>query len=253
MHYLCLIIEPDAACAQRLQRELPAFGFKPYTVDTCRAALAMLPLWRFDAVLLDAAAFGAHTEAALRALHKRSSAPVVLLAPAQDEATQLAGLEAGACDIVALPASTRLLAARLRRLIEAGAEPDAAPLQVSVGALAMDARRGSASVEDKALVLTAHQFDLLYLLATKLGQFVHREAIARALRSTSADAGRSADVHIYRIRKKLRALGVTTLRLDTVHGRGYCLSIDAPAPLDEFDDIDEPTQRHTPAALHALA
>lgn len=237
MHYVCLIIEPDADTARRLQREFPSFGFKPYTVDSCRSAMALLQQWSFDAVLLDADGFGEHTIAALRKLHRRSRSPVVLLAHAHDEATQLAGLESGASDTVVLPASTRLLAAKLRRLIEANAEPDAEPTELSVGPLSMNARRGTASIEDKPLVLTAHQFDLLYLLAIKQGQFVHREAIARALRSPAADARRSADVHIYRIRKKLRAMGVTSLRLDTVHGRGYCLSIDAPQAIDDFDDI----------------
>jgi DNA-binding response OmpR family regulator len=243
MHHLCLIIEHDATVARRLLHELPAFGFKPYRVDSCRAALSMLQLWRFDTVLLDAAAFGENTVNALRALRRRVTAPVVLLAPAHDEATQLAGLEAGARDIVTLPTSTRLLAARLRSLVASSAAPDDAPSVLSVGPLTLDARRGSASVDDRALVLTAHQFDLLYLLATRLGQFVHREAIARALRSPAADAGRSADVHVYRIRKKLRELDVTSLRLDTVHGRGYCLTIDLPEPHDDGDAVDAASWR----------
>ena len=240
MQYLCLIIEPDVAIAQRLQRELPSFGFKPYVVASCQAALALLQQWHFDAVLLDADGFGERSTVTLRKLHQRSRSPVVLMAHDADEATQLAGLESGASDTVAMPASTRLLAAKLRRLIEAGALAPEEPSEVSVGPLQMNARHATASIEDRPLRLTAHQFDLLYLLATRLGQFVHREAIARALRSTAVEAGRSADVHIYRIRKKLRAMGVTSLRLDTVHGRGYCLSIDAPNEIDNLDRFDDP-------------
>ena len=225
---------------------------------TCRAALALLQHWHFDAVLLDAERVGERHVAVLRLLRQRSRTPVVLLAHTHDEATQLAGLESGASDTVALPASTRLLAAKLRRLIEAGAAGGAhdEPVEVSVGPLTMNARRASASVDGQPLALTAHQFDLLYLLATQLGQFVHREMIARALRSNAADVGRSADVHIYRIRKKLRAMGVTRLRLDTVHGRGYCLSIDAGADLDaldQLDELDELDDRRAPADRSSLA
>lgn len=249
MHYTCLIIERDAEAAARMQREFPSFGFKPYTVDSCQSAMALMRQWNFDAVLLDADSFGEHYVAALRKLHRRSRSPVVLLARAQDEATQLTVLESGASDIVLLPASTRLLAAKLRRLVEAGAEPDDEPTEVSVGPLLMNARRGTASVGDQPLVLTAHQFELLYLLAIKLGQFVHRETIARVLRSTAADTGRSVDVHIYRIRKALRAVGATNLRLDTIHGRGYCLSLDTSKPLDAFDDdFDEFDTSSRPAS-----
>jgi DNA-binding response OmpR family regulator len=241
MQFLCLIIEPLAEASRRLERELPIFGFRPYGVASCPAAMALLRQWRFDAVLLDADSVGDYTAAALQKLHRHSRAPVVVLTHRQGEAAQLTWLELGASDVVSLPASSKLLAAKMRRLIESAAPPDDEPAEIAIGPLAMDARRNTASVEGRPLVLTAAQFDLLYVLASRLGQFVHREAIARALRSPCAEAGRSADVHVYRIRKKLRAMGVDHLHLDTVHGRGYCLSFDAPghvAVLDETDDAD---------------
>ncbi|MEO8805521.1 MAG: response regulator transcription factor [Burkholderiaceae bacterium] len=249
MHYTCLIIERDAEAAPRLLREFPLFGFKPHTVDSCQSAMALLQQWNFDAVLLNADSFGEHYIAALRRLRRGSRSPVVLLMQAHDEAAQLAGLEYGAADIVALPASTRLLAAKLRRIIEASAAPDEDPTELSVGPLSMNARRGTASVDDKPLVLTAHQFDLLYLLALKIGQFVHREAITRVLRTAAADTGRAVDVHIYRIRKSLRAVGATGLRLDTIHGRGYCLSLDTSAAAEAFDDFDD----HAAGVLQPIA
>jgi DNA-binding response OmpR family regulator len=210
--------------------------------------MLLLRQWRFDAVLLNADSVGAYATTALQKVHRHSRAPVVVLTQAQGEAAQIGWLEAGASDVVALPASSKLLTAKLRRLIEASVEPDDEPGELTVGPLTMDTRtmdtrRNTATVDGRPLVLTAHQFDLLYVLASKLGQFVHREAIARALRSPSAETGRSADVHVYRIRKKLRAMGVSDLHLDTVHGRGYCLSIDMPesaAAFDDRDDLDAP-------------
>ena len=261
MRYLCLIVEPVATTAGRLQREFPSFGFRPYAVDSCRAALALLQQWRFDAVLLDAEAFGVHAAAAVRRVAGRSRAPIALLSAPRDEATQLAWLESGASDIVALPASTQLIAAKLRRLVEAHQAPDDEPSRLAVGPLAMDARRGSASVDGRPLLLTSHQFELLYTLALRLGEFVDRETIARALRSASAESGRTADVHVYRIRKKLRATGACGLRLDTVYGRGYCLSLDTRHGSDEGadDGIDQPGDEfdETPparrATLHSAA
>jgi DNA-binding response OmpR family regulator len=57
---------------------------------------------------------------------------------------------------------------------------------------------------------------------------VHRETIGRTL-GTPAGGGesrRSADMHICRIRKKLRDAGARTLRVETVYGRGYCLRLE---------------------------
>ena len=52
--------------------------------------------------------------------------------------------------------------------------------------------------------MTPHQFDLLFLLASNAGRFVDRETIALKLRGTTRSIGRSIDVHVYRIRRKLR-------------------------------------------------
>jgi DNA-binding winged helix-turn-helix (wHTH) protein len=93
-------------------------------------------------------------------------------------------------------------------------------------AAVLDAR-GLATVDGVALPLTVHEFELLFLLASRAGQFVDREAIALRLHGRPEPNGRSADVHVYRIRRKLKAIGADRLRIDTVYGRGYLLSVDA--------------------------
>jgi len=234
MPYLCLIIERDVSFAAAILREFPPFGFKPYVVASCEAALAMMRQWRFDAVVLDADDIGSACQQALRKLQGRSHVPLVLLSSRDDEQAQIDSLESGATEIVVKPASARLLAVKLRRLIEVSAHhPQDELAEVIVGPLVMHPRRGHAAVGDIALELTTHQFDLLLLLASRAGEFVPRETIARALRGPLKEIGRSADVHVYRIRKKLRDLGIDSLRLDTVYGRGYCLSVQGAQAADE--------------------
>jgi two-component system response regulator PfeR len=241
MHYLCLIVDPVADTARALERELPAHGFRPHIVDSAHAGSLLLQQWRFDAVLLDTDGSRDDPIEAMRKLRRRSSTPVTLLARAATDATQVAWFEAGAHDVMRWPASTQLLATRLRRWIEAGAGHDDDPVEFSIGPLTLNTRRCTALVDGQALALTVNQFELLYALATRHGCFVHREAIAIAVRSPAMGVGRAADVQIYRIRKKLRALGISSLRLDTVHGRGYCLTVEASGP----------TRDHAPA--HAAA
>jgi len=226
MPYLCLILERDEGVAEGLHRDLPPFGFKPCLVESGEEALTMMRQWHFDAVLLDADGLGTACRQMLRKLKAYRGIPVMLLSSIPDEQEQIACLESGATEIVVKPASTRLIAAKLRRLIEVGVrEPEDDAPEITVGPLTMHARRGRATVGGVPLELTTHQFELLFLLASRAGQFVPRETIARALRGSSKEIGRSADVHIYRIRKKLRDQGIDTLRLDTVYGRGYCLSV----------------------------
>jgi len=133
--------------------------------------------------------------------------------------------------VIVKPASPQLIAAKLHRLIEMGRERPAAerdPLRsvVRLGPLRLDPRRAAASVGDLPLALTTGEFELLLLLASRPGEFVHRDTIARTLGSPNGDGRRGADMHVYRIRRKLRDAGAHTLSVDTVYGRGYCLRLE---------------------------
>ena len=227
---LCLIVAADAAQAPAGNRELGLLGFKPYAVDSIDAALGLIRQWEFDAVLVDADGFGETLVPTLPEMRERSRAPIVLLWSERDERRQIASLESGATAIVPKPASPSLVAAKLRSLIERGGErPDARPSDVRLGSLRLDPRRASARVGDDPLPLTTGEFELLLLLASRPGEFVHRDHIARALRhpASGGEKRRSADMHICRIRKKLRDAGARHLHIDTVYGRGYTLRFEA--------------------------
>jgi len=228
MPYSCLIIERHPDAGATAAHALPAFGFRPFVVRSAERALGMLREWHFDAALVDADGFGAGYVDVLQQLRPQFRSPVILLSTSQSEAQEILSLESGATDVVIKPASPRLLAAKMQRLIEVVHDRAERPGErLQVGPLTMQAGSGLARVGDTALELTPHQFDLLFLLASNAGRFVDRETIALKLRGTARSIGRSIDVHVYRIRRKLRDSGIAGLRLDTVHGRGYLLDLSA--------------------------
>lgn len=61
------------------------------------------------------------------------------------------------------------------------------------------------------------------------GDLVHRGTIARTLGRASTADTRSADMHICRIRRKLREIAGHGLIVETGYGRGYLLRQGAPA------------------------
>jgi DNA-binding response OmpR family regulator len=170
---------------------------------------------------------------ALPELRDRSNAPIVVVWSDGAERRQIEALQGGATEVIVKPASARLIAAKLHRLIEIGKDRPVASAEepravVRLGPLRLDPRRAAASVGDTPLALTTGEFELLLLLASRPGEFVHRETIARTLGSPTGggECRRSADMHICRIRKKLRDAGASTLRVETVYGRGYCLRLE---------------------------
>ena len=230
---LCLIVARDPVLAATLHREMESFGFKPYSVATIAAAAHLLRQWRFDAVVLDGDGFLATLPTVLPRLRAGATAPILVLTSCADEERQIAALDSGATEIVLKPTSERLIAAKLRRLLDVAGTPRLALVEeVRLGRLRMSPSRISASIDDVELALTPGEFELLLLLASRAGQFVHRDHITRTLRGPGAGGGavgarRSADMHVCRIRKKLRDAGARDLHLETVYGRGYLLRLGA--------------------------
>lgn len=75
-----------------------------------------------------------------------------------------------------------------------------------------------------ALHLTSLEQALLYLLATKAGSVVTRDAIIDVLWDADVDPEENAlDRHVSRLRAKLRPELPPTYRIETVRGKGYRL------------------------------
>ena len=229
---LCLIVAADAGGARGFNREFDVLGFKPYGVDTFASAFGLIRQWQFDAVVIDGDGYADSLLHALPEMHERATAPIVVVWSDPEERRQIEALRSGATEVIVKPASPRLIGAKLHRLIEIARERPAADddgrhAEVRLGPLRLEPRRATASVGDVPLALTTGEFELLLLLASRPGEFVHRDTIARTLGGAPAggEGRRSADMHICRIRKKLRDADARSLRVDTVYGRGYCLCL----------------------------
>ena len=120
MPYLCLIIERDEAFAAALLRDFTPFGFKPYVVNTCEAALAMMRQWRFDAVVLDLKMDGEDGFDVLHYLAKERPQTRVLIASGLPRLDRIAE-RYGALDWLAKPYHIDALLQHVARLM--GDEP----------------------------------------------------------------------------------------------------------------------------------
>jgi len=227
---LLLVITADRVIADPLRHDLAAAGFKAYYVETLASALGVVAQWQFDAVLLHAQGFEDALPHMLRRLRDDVGVPILLALDHGDEERQLQALEAGASQVLVEPTSMRIVALQLHRLIDVSHHrlPHEAA-EVRFGPLRLDPRRAAATIGHVQLALTGGEFELLLLLASRPGDLVHRETIARTLgRASNADTRRSADMHICRIRRKLREVAGHGLVVETIYGRGYLLRMRAP-------------------------
>lgn len=225
---LCLIVGADLPYVAALQGGLKSHGLKLYGARDLASARRILGQWRFDVALCDAeGSCAGGVDATVRSLWREQRAPIVVLASPGNEEGSIGSLAAGATELIARTASPRLIALKLQRLMDlAAGSGDPESFQVSLGELRLDPRREEAVFRDRTLPLTGGEFELLLLLAARSNAFVHRDTIMRTLgRATSGESRRSADMHVCRIRRKLKEAGASSLALETVYGHGYALRL----------------------------
>ncbi len=231
MELNCLVIQRDERGALELCSALAEQGVPAEWVDGTATALAALRHSRVQALLLNADDCGHDFLATVRLLVGASPAPLLVLSAARDEVNEILALELGAADFFRKPVSPRLVLAKLRRLSREAPQPAAAAERLlELGPLTLDLRGRMAAVRGALVPLTAREFELLVVLATRRNELVTRETIARLLDGATSAGSRSVDVAIARLRRKLAVNGARAVRIGTAYGRGYFLAVDETPP-----------------------
>jgi two-component system response regulator ChvI len=157
--------------------------------------------------------------------------PVMFLTSRDEEFDRVLGLELGADDYLCKPFSLRELAARVKvlfrrsgvRASEIEHAPEAGDT-LSVGSLALDTHRFTASWKESPVRLTVTEFRILHALARQPGYVRTREQLlAEAFPQDSYMSDRTIDCHIRRIRGKLEEVDEGYDGIETLYGLGYRL------------------------------
>ena len=166
----------------------------------------------------------------LRRLRETSQMPVIFLTSKDDEVDEELGLSLGADDYIAKPFSQRLLLARIRAILRRvdlnNLTPDdegAAEDQIMVrGALEMDPARHRVRWKGCDVALTVTEFMILEALAQRPGVVKSRSQLMDAAYQDDIYVDdRTIDIHIKRLRKKLRVADTAFDSIDTLYGAGY--------------------------------
>ena len=156
-----------------------------------------------------------------RALRARSEVPVIVIT-AEDHEDQVVGaLEAGADDVVVLPAPMREMVARARAAIRRGPEPEPEETAIDVGDLRLDPTGYVVTLHGQLVEMTRKEFELLRLLMTNAGQTVPRRVLIERVWGWESTEGKTLDTHIRRIRAKIESDPSSPTRIVTVRKVGY--------------------------------
>lgn len=217
-----LIVEDDQRLAELLAELLGHEGFEVTVEHDGRRASERILTERPDVVVLDHMLPGESGLGVLKRVRPQFSGGVIMLTARAGEIDQVLGLELGADDYIAKPASPRVLLARIRALLRRGSQPEEPRTGVVLDLAAREVRVDGVKVE-----LTTAEIDLLEVLVRHAGQPVSREALVQALRGIEYDGlDRSIDMRVSALRKKLRVRPDAPDRIKTVRGVGYQLVVE---------------------------
>ena len=224
---LCLVIQ-KAGCPTDpdLTSNLEKLGSKPVFANGIAQVCGLLSQMRFDALIIDDDDQHADVVRTLASL-AQFDLPILLLRRAFSERQEIDLMEAGATEVIARTASARLVALKVVKLARStrAMKPKRQAATLGVGSMKLNPREMLATVGEFSLALTGKQFDLLFALAARAGQLVHRSVLESAVSRGYDDSGRSIDMQISRIRKCLRDIGDSSIHIHSVYGYGYCLAI----------------------------
>lgn len=225
-----LLVEDDDRLSQLVRDFLTAEGFDVLALSDGSALLEHTGRFTPDLVILDVMLPGEDGFSLCRKLRPHFAGPLLFMTAKGDDFDQVLGLELGADDYVIKPVEPRVLLARIHALLRrnppsAQAEPRDA---LTYGGLHINKNSRQVTLDEEAIELTSHEFDMLWKLASNPSELVERTTLYEELIGREYDGlDRSADVRISRLRKKLRDNPKNPYRIKTIWGRGFFFVPDA--------------------------
>ncbi len=229
-----LVVEDDRAIRQGVVDALECHGYATLQAGDGAAGMRQALEADWDLLLLDLVLPECGGLDILQRLRfERGALPVIILTARGDENDRVRGLALGADDYVVKPFSVRELIARVEAVLRRSPERPSEPQTISLPGALVDLGKNEVRFDGGTTCSLSHkEAELLSYLAGAAGRAVSREELlARIWRvNPSRVETRTVDMHVARLRTKLRDVGSVPRIIATVRGKGYMFVVNEAAP-----------------------
>ena len=246
-----LLVVDDQNLGTSLQEALRPEGHAVNLVDNATAASAALQGEPYDLLIIDLALSDSTAIPLIHFLRKspQRTVLVLVLGDRVNKNARIDALDAGADDCLLKPFGVDELRANIRALVRRQAGRPVSELVH--GALRLDPASRSVTVHNAPVALTPREFAVLEVLLENSGRVVSKSRLEEALYAWDEEVESNVvEVHIHRLRKKLGAKFIRTVR-----GVGYAMTRKSAQPatgtgdekqLTVVEPIETPTTEHKP-------
>ncbi len=219
-----LVVDDEEDLCEILQFNLESEGFAVDIANSAEEALKILND-KHELILLDIMMDGMSGFKMAEKVRKdlRLNTPIIFLTAKDTENDMLTGFSLGGDDYISKPFSIKEVTARVKAVLKRSSNIDMPEKKkiIEIGELTIDLNGKIVNLNDKVILLTKKEFEILSMMAKAPNRIFSREDIlGRVWQEDGYVLERTVDVHITRLRKKLGEFGK---HIANRSGYGYCL------------------------------
>jgi two-component system phosphate regulon response regulator OmpR len=223
-----LLVDDDEKLCKLLREYLEDYGFQVLTLGDGTSVVKTIREKSPDIIILDIMLPGKNGLDVLKEIRTEFSMPVIMLTAKGEDADRIVGLELGADDYLPKPFNPRELLARMKAVLrrmssrDTGETAQDEKLIIEAGGLVLNKAKRTLLVEEQELELSSTEYKLLEVLMDRPNTVLSRDELMNLARGRDFMAfDRSIDVHISKLRAKLKSYPRFRNSIKTVWGTGY--------------------------------
>ncbi len=212
-----LIVDDEALIRNVIKEYSSMEGYKVTEAENGLEALELVKENDFDIIIMDIMMPKMDGYQAIKEIKKIKKIPFIILSARSDEIDKLYGFDLGIDDYLTKPFSPKELISRIK-VITRRLSNDSEALY-KVGKLELDDKAHEVKLENKIIILTPKEYDLLkYFMQNKSVALSREQILSSVWGYDFYGDDRTIDTHIKTLRK---ALGKYENLIVTVRGMGY--------------------------------
>lgn len=221
-----LIIEDDISIAELERDYLEINGFRVTIENTGDKGLLAANQEQYDLIILDLMLPKIDGFEICRQIRHKKNTPIIMVSAKKEDIDKIRGLGLGADDFMTKPFSPSELVARVKahisrfeRLTEGNQTKND---KIEIRGLSMDKSSRRTFINEKEVILTTKEFDLLIYLAANPNKVFSKEDLFERIWGINSQGDiPTVTVHIRKIREKIEIDPSNPQYIETIWGVGY--------------------------------
>lgn len=219
-----LLVEDDPLLGRGIMVNLTTEGYKVSWAENMAKAREQQQSKKFSLIILDRNLPDGNGLDLLKEFRAQGvTTPIVFLTALTDENSVVEGLLAGANDYVRKPFSTKEFLARVQVVLKTTFKTSTSDQGPSFDDLKIDLNQRRIFWREIEVSVNRREFDILLYLVERAEAVVTRQQLVDSIDKEGEIFDRTVDSHVSHVRARLKAVGVSSVKISSVYGVGYRL------------------------------